>query len=180
MSVKRSRRTEEFCNARAKSRLFLCHQCGRDLVGARRTRAHHGRDTAAECKAGEGALKNKRRAALGAPLPPLTRSPSPVVSGQRHPITLRYRLCSWDVFPYDLLPNQLRPFGLASWTGQQRGRLRLRYIGFPRRSGGSGEPWRRSTSTNHTSLPLVFLGRFRIRPVSRSASPYGLASRTGQ
>ena len=52
-----------------------------------------------------------------------TRSPSPVSSGQRQPITLRYRLCSWDVFPYDLLPNQLRPFGLASWTGQQRGRL---------------------------------------------------------
>ena len=29
-------------------------------------------------------------------------------SGQRHPITLRWRSCSWDVFPYDLLPNQLR------------------------------------------------------------------------
>ena len=27
---------------------------------------------------------------------------------------------------------------------------------------------------------LVFLGRFPIRPVSRSAVPYGLASRTGQ
>ena len=38
----------------------------------------------------------------------------------------------------------------------------------------------RSTSTNHTSLTLVFLGRFPIRPVTRSAAPYGLASRTGQ
>ena len=38
----------------------------------------------------------------------------------------------------------------------------------------------RSTSTNHTSLTLVFLGRFRIRPVSQSASSYGLASWTGQ
>ena len=76
---------------------------------------------------------------LQVPLPPLTRSPSPVSSGQRHPITLRLRLCSWDVFPYDLLPNQLRPFGLASWTGQQRGRLGLRHLSFPRQSGGSGE-----------------------------------------
>ena len=49
---------------------------------------------------------------LQAPLPPLTRSPSPVSSGQRHPITLRLRLCSWDVFPYDLFPNQLRPADL--------------------------------------------------------------------
>ena len=51
-----------------------------EFVGARRTRAHHGRDPLAACKEGEGALKNKRRAALGAPLPPLTRSPSPVVN----------------------------------------------------------------------------------------------------
>ena len=33
-------------------------------------------------------------------------------SGQRHPITLRWCSCSWDVFPYDLLPNQLRPVDL--------------------------------------------------------------------
>ena len=33
-------------------------------------------------------------------------------SGQRHPIALRYRSCSWDVFPYDLFPNQLRPTDL--------------------------------------------------------------------
>ena len=38
----------------------------------------------------------------------------------------------------------------------------------------------RSTSSNHTSLTLVFLGRFPIRPVSQSASSYGLASWTGQ
>ena len=29
-------------------------------------------------------------------------------------------------------------------------------------------------------FPARFLGRFRIRPVSRSASPFGFASRTGQ
>ena len=33
-------------------------------------------------------------------------------SGQRQPITHRCRSCSWDVFPYDLLPNQLRPVDL--------------------------------------------------------------------
>ena len=38
----------------------------------------------------------------------------------------------------------------------------------------------RSTSANHTSLTLVFLGRFPIRPVAQSASSYGLASWTGQ
>ena len=38
----------------------------------------------------------------------------------------------------------------------------------------------RSTSANHTSLTLVFLGRFRIRSVFQSASSYGLASWTGQ
>ena len=38
----------------------------------------------------------------------------------------------------------------------------------------------RSTSTNHTSLSLVFLGRFPIRPVTQSASSCGLASWTGQ
>ena len=31
-------------------------------------------------------------------------------SGQRHPIASRSR--SWDVFVYDLFPNQLRPTGL--------------------------------------------------------------------
>ena len=33
-------------------------------------------------------------------------------SGQCQPIIHRYRSCSWDVFPYDLLPNQLRPVDL--------------------------------------------------------------------
>ena len=37
----------------------------------------------------------------------------------------------------------------------------------------------RSTSANHTSLSLVFLGRFPIRPVTQSASSCGLASWTG-
>ena len=32
----------------------------------------------------------------------------------------------------------------------------------------------RSTSSNHTSLTLVFLGRFPIRPVTQSAAPKGL------
>ena len=32
----------------------------------------------------------------------------------------------------------------------------------------------RSTSSNHTSLTLVFLGRFPIRPVTQSAAPMGL------
>ena len=32
----------------------------------------------------------------------------------------------------------------------------------------------RSTSANHTSLTLVFLGRFPIRPVTQSAAPEGL------
>ena len=38
----------------------------------------------------------------------------------------------------------------------------------------------RSTSANHTSLSLVFLGHFPIRPVTQSASSCGLASWTGQ
>ena len=33
-------------------------------------------------------------------------------SGQRQLITHCWRSCSWDVFPYDLLPNQLRPVDL--------------------------------------------------------------------
>ena len=63
------------------------------------------------------------------PPPPLMRSPSPARageaemtgsslppslrgSGQRRPIAFRYRSCSWDVFPYDLLPDRLRPMDL--------------------------------------------------------------------
>ena len=38
----------------------------------------------------------------------------------------------------------------------------------------------RSTSANHTSLTLVILGRFPIRPVAQSISSYGLAFWTGQ
>ena len=48
------------------------------------------------------------------------------------------------------------------------------YTGLPRYHG------ERSTSANHTSLSLVFLGRFPIRPVTQSASSCGLASWTGQ
>ena len=33
-------------------------------------------------------------------------------SGQRRPIALRLRSCSWDVFACDLFPNQLRPMDL--------------------------------------------------------------------
>ena len=49
-----------------------------------------------------------------------------------------------------------------------------------RKKYAGGESPERSTSSNHTSLTLVFLGRFPIRPVSQSASSYGLASWTGQ
>ena len=38
------------------------------------------------------------------------------LSGQRHPITLRFRSRSWDVFACDLFPNQLHPS--ASLHGQ--------------------------------------------------------------
>ena len=48
-------------------------------------------------------------------------------SGQRHPITLRWRSCSWDVFPYDLLPNQLRP--RACFLDRSAGGPRKRWRG---------------------------------------------------
>ena len=57
---------------------------------------------------------------------------------------------------------------------RKRGKLLCRY---PKPSRYHGE---RSTSANHTSLSLVFLGRFPIRPVTQSASSCGLASWTGQ
>ena len=49
-----------------------------------------------------------------------------------------------------------------------------------RKKSAGGRTPKRSTSSNHTSLTLVFLGRFPIRPVSQSALSYGLASWTGQ
>ena len=58
---------------------------------------------------------------LRSPLPPQAGEAAiplskafPVItgSGQRQPITHRCRSCSWDVFPYDLSPNQLRPVDL--------------------------------------------------------------------
>ena len=49
-----------------------------------------------------------------------------------------------------------------------------------RKKYAGGESHERSTSSNHTSLTLVLLGRFPIRPVSQSAASYGLASWTGQ
>ena len=68
------------------------------------------------------------------------------VGGQRQPITHRWRSCSWDVFPYDLFPNQLRPLGLAFSTGQQRGKLLCRYFSrsLPCYSGEGGprERWK--------------------------------------
>ena len=81
------------------------------------------------------------------PPPPLTRSPSPARageaemagyslppslrgSGQRRPIAFRYRSCSWDVFPYDLLPDRLRPMDLplgqvSKWRAQRAERSAL-------------------------------------------------------
>ena len=78
------------------------------------------------------------------PPPPLMRSPSPARageaemagyslppslrgSGQRRPIAFRYRSCSWDVFPYDLLPDRLRPMDLplgqvSKWRAQRADR----------------------------------------------------------
>ena len=38
-----------------------------------------------------------------------SRSFGSLLSGQRHPITRRFRSCSWDVFAYDLFPAQLHP-----------------------------------------------------------------------
>ena len=49
-----------------------------------------------------------------------------------------------------------------------------------RKKYAGGESHKRSTSSNHTSLTLVFLGRFPMRPVTQSASSCGLASWTGQ
>ena len=50
--------------------------------------------------------------------PKIVSSYSARLSGQRLPITLHLRLRSWDVFAYELLPNQLRLFRLASSTAQ--------------------------------------------------------------
>ena len=41
----------------------------------------------------------------------LKRNTCSLLSGQRLPITLRFRSCSWDVFAYDLFPVQLRLSG---------------------------------------------------------------------
>ena len=77
-----------------------------------------------------------------APLPPLARSPSPVATGEAgdsgilaSPVwagerstssnhTAPFGLCSWEVFPYDLLPAQLHPSGLllgqvSKWRAQR-------------------------------------------------------------
>ncbi len=65
--------------------------------------------------------------------PPLLRG-----SGQRQPITHRYRSCSWDVFAYDLLPNQLRSTNLllgqvSRWTAKRwKGRFERAGIRFDR------------------------------------------------
>ena len=65
-----------------------------------------------------------------------------------------FSLRSWDVFAYELFPNRLHPCGFVSSTAQQR-----------------------STSANHAArFALAFLGRFRIRPVTQSASPLGQVS----
>ena len=68
-----------------------------------------------------------------------------------------FRLASWGAFTYDLFPAQLHPSG--SLLGQV-------------------------SSGQHLPISFAFqarfLGCFHIRPVSRSASPFGFASRTGQ
>ena len=71
-------------------------------------------------------------------------------------------------------------FAVPLPRSRRGGLVRLRFlaesrnISFPRRCGGAV-----NVCQSHFVL-LVFLGRFPIRPVSRSAVPYGLASRTGQ
>ena len=49
------------------------------------------------------------------------------VSGQRQPITHRWRSCSWDVFPYDLFPNQLRPLGACFFDRSATGEANIPY-----------------------------------------------------
>ena len=49
--------------------------------------------------------------------------------GQRQPITHRYRSCSWDVFPYDLFPNQLRPTDLLLGQVSKRWKGRFERAG---------------------------------------------------
>ena len=56
----------------------------------------------------------------------------------------------------------------------------LKRAALGRKKYAGGETHKRSTSSNHTSLTLVFLGRFPMRPVTQSASSCGLASWTGQ
>ena len=60
-----------------------------------------------------GSLRSPLPPQAGEAAMPLSKA-FPVItgSGQRQPITHRCRSCSWDVFPYDLLPNQLRPVDL--------------------------------------------------------------------
>ena len=83
-------------------------------------------------------------------LPALRQSAAVNVSQSRCAFSLR----SWDVFAYELFPNRLHPCGFVSSTAQQR-----------------------STSANHAAcFALAFLGRFRIRPVTQSASPLGQVS----
>ena len=64
--------------------------------------------------------------------------------------------------------------GMRTAAKSRRSVKELQYFSFPRRCGGAV-----NVCQSHFVL-LVFLGRFPIRPVSRSAVPYGLASRTGQ
>ena len=84
--------------------------------------------------------------------------------------------CRTRLFPF--APHHR--FAVPLPRSRRGGLVRLRFlaesrnISFPRRCGGAV-----NVCQSHFVL-LVFLGRFPIRPVSRSAVPYGLASRTGQ
>ena len=65
-------------------------------------------------------------------------------------------------------PRRRFHFRLGQFKNQNPARGRSVPPASPARAG------ERSTSSNHTSLTLVFLGRFPIRPVTQSAAPKGL------
>ena len=93
------------------------------------------------------------------PPPPLRGPPPPLAQGR--------------LFVYGMSASRpdARDADCCKVPSQREG---LRYFSFPRRCGGAV-----NVCQSHFVL-LVFLGRFPIRPVSRSAVPYGLASQTGQ
>jgi len=111
---------------------------------------------------------------LQAPLPPLA-VPLPRDERSTSSNHTSLTLVFLGHFPIRPVSQSASSYGLASWTGQQRGRLELWHLSFPRQSGGAVNLFQ-----SHFAFRLVFLGGFPIRPVTRSAAPFGLASRTGQ